>query len=371
MKITFPHMGNVYIAAKTLLDEVGADYVIPAFNNKKALEIGTKYAPEMACLPLKINLGNYIQAYKQGADTIMITGGCGPCRFGYYGELEKEILEDIGYKMDLITLEVPNGDLREFLRRIKKLTGNLNAYKILKAAKNTAEVAKSVDELEKLTYKIRPREINKGSTDKIYKDFQNKVKSVKGASEVKQLIKETRDKLLEVEIDKDYKPLKVGIVGEIYTTIDPFSNLSIESKLGRMGIEVDRCITISGWISEHIIKKALHLPRDLRYVEAAKPYLGTMIGGHAQETIGDTVLYARDGYDGVVQVYPLTCMPEIVAESILPAVERDLDIPILTLIIDEMTGEAGYLTRVEAFVDLLKKRRERGLVEEKRILYGN
>jgi predicted nucleotide-binding protein (sugar kinase/HSP70/actin superfamily) len=71
------------------------------------------------------------------------------------------------------------------------------------------------------------------------------------------------------------------------------------------------------------------------------------------------VLYAKNGFDGVVQIYPLTCMPEIVAQSILPSIERDYDISILTLIIDEMTGEAGYMTRIEAFVDLLNKRRER------------
>ena len=64
-------------------------------------------------------------------------------------------------------------------------------------------------------------------------------------------------------------------------------------------------------------------------------------------------------------------MPEIVAESILPAVERDFDIPVLTLIIDEMTGEAGYFTRVEAFIDLLYRRREQKTVDGRYILSGN
>jgi predicted nucleotide-binding protein (sugar kinase/HSP70/actin superfamily) len=31
----------------------------------------------------------------------------------------------------------------------------------------------------------------------------------------------------------------------------------------------------------------------------------------------------------------------------------------MTLVVDEMTGEAGYLTRLEAFIDLINKRRER------------
>ena len=58
MTITFPHMGQVYLAAKGLLDDLGIDVVIPPPITKKTLEIGTRLSPEMACLPLKINIGN-------------------------------------------------------------------------------------------------------------------------------------------------------------------------------------------------------------------------------------------------------------------------------------------------------------------------
>ncbi len=368
MKITFPHMGNTYITAKALLDDLGVDYVIPPFNNKKALEIGTKYAPELACLPLKINIGNFIQAYDEGADTILMTGGKGPCRFGYYCEMHREILRDIGYEMDVINLDIPKNDIMGFLKRIKRLSGSLNPYKLMRVVRNTVEVVRMVDELEKLTFKIRPGEIEKGSTDRIYKAFLQKVLKANGSAGIKKLINATRKQLLDIDTDQSMKPLRVGIVGEIYTTNDPHTNFYIESVLGNAGIEVDRATTVSGWVIDHMIKKTFGLPRNLDYMEAAKPYLGAMIGGHAQETIGNTVLYARDGYDGVIQIYPLTCMPEIVAESILPTIERQMDIPVLTLIIDEMTGEAGYMTRVEAFVDLLNRRREMKSYEGKKIL---
>ena len=233
------------------------------------------------------------------------------------------------------------------------------------------QVAIQVDELEKLSFRVRAREIKKGSSDKIYKAFLHKAKQVEGSKKMKDLIKAAREELLSVEVDRDIRPLRVGIVGEIYTTIDSYSNFNIESKLGGMGIEVDRSLTVSGWIVEHILKNAFPPLKDLRFAEEAKPYLGAMIGGHAQETIGNTILYAKDGYDGIIQVYPLTCMPEIVAESILPAVENDFDIPILTLIIDQMTGEAGYLTRIEAFADLLERRRERKEVGKTFALSGN
>lgn len=370
MKITFPHMGNTYITAKAMLDDLGVDYIIPPKNSKKTLELGTKYSPELACLPLKINIGNYLQAYEKGADTIIITGGCGPCRFGYYCEMHREILKDLGCDMDVITLEWPDKGLPEFIRRVRKLAGGLNPVKLMRVVKNVTQVAIQVDELERLTFKMRPREMEKGRTDSIYKSFQEKVMKVTGSKEIKRLIKETQSQLLNIAVDESIRPLKVGIVGEIYTTIDFHTNFEIERMLGNMGLEVHRAVTVSGWIVEHMIKKALNLPRDMRYAEAAKPYLGKMIGGHALETIGNTVLYARQGFDGVIQIYPLTCMPEIVAESILPAIERDYGIPVLTLILDEMTGEAGYKTRVEAFVDLLKRRKERSPVGEDWALSG-
>lgn len=371
MKLTFPHLGNTYICVKSFLDDLGVDYVIPPFNNKRALELGTKHVPEMACLPLKITVGNFIQAYEMGADTILMAGGCGPCRFGYYCEMHREIMQDIGCEMDLITLELPNGNVAEFIRRVRKLVGGAGPLRVIRALRDTTQIAKMVDGLEMLSYQVRPREVHKGSADRIFKAFRQKAWNTNGAAALRKLIADTGKQLLNVDMDRAFKPLRIGIVGEIYTTIEHFASFEIQEKLGRMGVEVDRQVTVSGWIIEHILKQALHLPRDLRYAEAAKPYLGTMIGGHAQETIGHTVLYAQQGYDGVIQIYPLSCMPEIVAESILPTVEKELDIPVLTLIIDEMTGEAGYMTRVEAFIDLLWKRRTKTFGENNWALSGN
>ncbi len=370
MKLTFPHLGNTYVCVKALLDDLGADYVIPPFNNKKALELGTKFVPEMACLPLKINIGNYIQAYEQGADTILMAGGCGPCRFGYYGEMNREILKDIGCEMDIITLELISGKAEESIRRIKKLTVGAGFFQVLKAAARTVRIAKQVDELELLAFRTRAREVFKGGTDKIINGFRKDVLDCRGSGEISELISTAMESLRGIKADNGLEPLKIGIVGEIYTTIEHFASFDIQNRLGVMGVEVDRQVTVSNWIIEHMIKKTLHLPRKLQFEKEARPYLGKMIGGHAQETLGHTVLYAKEGYDGVIQIFPLSCMPEIVAESILPSVELDHGIPVLTLIIDEMTGEAGYMTRVEAFIDLLHKRRERKAVNGEWLLSG-
>ena len=75
----------------------------------------------------------------------------------------------------------------------------------------------------------------------------------------------------------------------------------------------------------------------------------------------------KNNFDGFIHLLPFTCMPEIVAGSILPTIEKEQNIPIMSLVLDEMTGEAGFLTRIEAFIDLVRKRRE--LKNEGKSLY--
>ncbi len=368
MKITFPHMGNTFIAAKVLMDSLGLDYIVPPPVSRRDLEIGVKYCPEMACIPLKINIGNFVQAIERGADTILMIGGFGPCRLGYYGEMHREILHDNGYNVDVIVLEVSRGEVREFLVKLKRLTGNSSYIRLINAIKNAVSVSSKVDELEKRTFITRPREKNKGDTDRIYNSFLEEVVKTKGYRNIQTLIQDTINRLLQIELVEGYKPLRIGIVGEIYSIIEPFTNMNLERTLGGMGIEVDRSLTVSKWISEHIVRKVLFLKKDDAFKKAAMPYLGAMIGGHAQETIGNSVLYSKDGYDGIIQLYPLTCMPEIVADSILPTVSRDKGIPVLTLVVDEMTGEEGFKTRLEAFTDLLESRRERCKIDNRAVL---
>ena len=75
----------------------------------------------------------------------------------------------------------------------------------------------------------------------------------------------------------------------------------------------------------------------------------------------------------MVQLGPFTCMPEIVARSILPAVSKAEGIPVLTFFFDEHSADAGIQTRLEAFVDLLerkKRQKMRGSEYKGEIVYG-
>ena len=76
-------------------------------------------------------------------------------------------------------------------------------------------------------------------------------------------------------------------------------------------------------------------------------------------TITGTLDAPSESYDGVIHAYPLTCMPENICRMILPHITRQEDIPLLNLCFDEHTSTVGTVTRLEAFVDMLRSRREK------------
>ena len=210
----------------------------------------------------------------------------------------------------------------------------------------------------------RAREIHKGDSEKA---FNKAIKMIRKAMTAKELAKALKDGLREissVEIDKNKDVLHVDLTGEIYIVNDEFSNQYMERELGAMGVQVRRSLTISSFLKDAIIPKIFkkgetHLERAYRL---AKPYLMRDIGGDSLECISD-VLYAKErNVDGLIHVSPFTCMPEIMTQNIFPKMREDTSLPILTLIMDEQTGRAGYITRLEAFVDLMRRKKMRAKI---------
>jgi len=363
MKVTFPHMGNAWIVIQTLFESLNVDVVVPPLNSKRTLNLGTRLSPESACLPLKLNLGNYLEAANEGADTIVITGGIGPCRFGYYGEVERQILRDAGYNYEVVTLEPPDGSLLGLAKRIRYLAGTKNSWaKILKAMRFAYLKSVALDRIEDLIHAARPRLPEPLLTEKLYEEAREQIAQTMTERRIQDTVhwvqESIRERQEELTAEGISNPLRIGIVGEIYTILDPFSSVGIEEELGRLGVEVDRSIYLSGWVGSHVFRGLAPGYRSIRsYPRHAKPFLPHFVGGHGLETVGAAVKFARQGYDGIIQVFPLSCMPEIVAASVLPKVQEAYKIPLMTLIVDEHTGHAGIQTRLEAFVDLLERPR--------------
>jgi len=359
MKITFPHMGNLYIALKAVFEELGAEVIIPPKSNKETLELGTKYSPEGICIPFKLTLGNYIQSIEQGADTLFMWSGCDVCRIGYYQALHKDILKRLNYSIQLICVESFKtiGEIYVFLQKLKTISADTSYLRLAAVFKKGVELIHKVDALDDLACRIRARAEEPHKVDEIYAAYEQNIMQSKGYQETNQVLERYRKKLSQIPCDSCKEIVKVGITGEIYTVVEPFINQDLIRRLGQMGVEVDCSITASQFIREQIDFLPFISSEKGEVHRAAEPYLDREIGGHARHTIGNTVRFGEKNFDGVIHLMPFTCMPEIVAQSILPTIEREWELPVLKLVLDEMTGEAGILTRVEAFIDLLKRRR--------------
>ena len=358
MIVTFPHMGNMHIAIKALMAGLKLEVIPPPPISKRTFELGIKNSPEFVCMPLKINLGNFIEALEKGADTIVMAGGWGPCRFGYYAQVEKEILEGMGYQFKMIVLEAPDSRIYDLVQQLKSLGENVSLWEAIKAIKYGWSKLNALEAVERSFDYYLPRARNQKRVEEIYDAASVSIDLAGSKTEAREAAWEAIRAMNCLELDSN-QPLKIGLVGEIYTMLEPAANYDIFRLLGRMGVEVSRSTYLTEWINDHLMGGLVKKSTRKNLVACAKPYLNYEVGGHGLETVGNTVNYARQKYDGIIQIGPLTCMPEIVAQSILPRISEDEGVPCMTLWFDELTGTAGLNTRLEAFVDMLYRQKIR------------
>lgn len=353
MIATFSHMGTMHIPLKLLFDRLGVKVLLPPPNTKKALEIGARYSPETACLPFKMALGNFIEALSLGADTIITCGGVGPCRLGYYAEIQQSILTKLGFKFEIIVIEPE--PIAAF-KAINRIFPDRSWFKIYQAAQLMWTAFQALDTIERKVCQIRPYAIKASKVEDIWRQALEAMEQVSSLAEVHTLQQSFCQRLEKVET-KTGCPLRLGVIGEIYVMLEPFINNYLVRRLGEMGVEVYKTMYLTDYINVHLLKKRQFCQEYKEALKLAAPYLGHYVGGHGMKSVGSAVKMALDGFDGVIHVLPFTCMPEIIAKNILPQISKTYDIPILSLTFDEQSGEAGMVTRLEAFIDLLKYRR--------------
>lgn len=360
VKVAFPHMGTVCIAWAAALKKIGVEPFIPPYTSKKTLSLGTKHSPEAICLPYKLILGNFIEAIEGGADYVAMITSPGCCRLGQYGNSIENALVDMGYHARYVELSLYDG-IKGMYNVLKDISGKNDPILFARAINIAIRKMFLLDDLEENLAYYRAREINQGDADKHYAKALQYVKDVEHSRDLKRAKKLAFDEMKKVKIDPKKEVLNVDLTGEIYLVCDSFSNQNITKELGKMGVQVRRSLTVSSFIKDAIIPKAFregetHLQRAYRM---AKPYLMRDIGGDSLECVSDVAYANERGIDGIIHISPFTCMPEIMSQNIFPAMRENCDIPILPLIMDEQTGKAGYLTRLEAFVDLMRRRKRK------------
>jgi predicted nucleotide-binding protein (sugar kinase/HSP70/actin superfamily) len=352
----FPRMGTVTIPLKSAFRGIGTRIELGPPLSKNTISLGARYSPEFICTPYKYLLGNMIEMLEAGADTLIYVDGPELCRNSTYTQLMRDVLHDMGYKFNLITTALLDDKVVGMAKFLRQLAPDFTWSTVVREIRLALTKMSALDELEQRVQWVRAREVTQGTVDKVWEEGLMRVDDALDMPALNHTKRDVLKKINGVEMDPTLRPVKIATTGEYYAVLEPFFNLDLERELGKLGAEVHRTLMMSDWAVGMLILEALGFPRKPKIDRAAKPYLRWDVSGEGWVTIGQTVIHAKKGFDGIVETLPFTCIPEITALNILPRVSRDFNIPIISFIFDEQSGSAGMKTRLEAFVDLLKRR---------------
>lgn len=140
------------------------------------------------------------------------------------------------------------------------------------------------------------------------------------------------------------RKLCVGVIGHPYTVYDRYISMDLLGKLARYEVLARTIETVD---EADINRQASAL---------AKP----MFWNHGRLAYGAALHMAESGQvDGFIFLTSFGCgIDSFVNDLIERHVRRRYSIPLITMTIDEHTGEAGFNTRLEAFIDMLQWRRQ-------------
>lgn len=360
--VTFPYMGTMVIYKK-FIELLGHETICPPKPTKKTIDLGVKYSPEFACFPYKVLMGSYIEALELGAKTIITSGGFGPCRAGYYNQVHEKTLKSMGYEdVEVLVFEDPGRNFKQFYHNVMKIKGKNSWWKLVNVLLTIYELAHSIDELQKIVDTKRAYEVKKGSFSKAWEQIQYRFdQEAFTRKDVKRVSQESREVLNALPVDAipEGQRIRIGVIGEIYVLMESSINLSIDELLNSLGCEVKHSLYLSEYIDHVIWPEAFARTSDKETLQKAEPYMEVGLGGHERHNLGSIIDFKEQGFDGVIHLMPFACLPELVTLSILPKISADYDIPVLSLSLDEQTGMANSLTRIEAFIDLIRSKQQR------------
>jgi predicted nucleotide-binding protein (sugar kinase/HSP70/actin superfamily) len=244
----------------------------------------------------------------------------------------------------------------------------------------------------------RPYEKAKGQSDQVYQESLTRVcETILNGTNLEKALRDSIERFNRIEVEGlGSKPL-IGIVGEIFVRLNPFSNEDVIPKIEQFGGEA-WLAPLTEWIlyvntisqgrslqkrsfsnllkvfltdyyqkkDEHRLEKIFkdslrHVgePKTRSLFKNAKPYIDSSFEGEAILSVGKTIDFVKRGVSGVVNIMPFTCMPGTIVSTLLKRYrEENSNLPILNMAYDGQE-QTNTLTRLEAFMYQAKEFQER------------
>jgi predicted CoA-substrate-specific enzyme activase len=363
---------------------------------------GRQFTTGKECLPCAITSGDMLKVMADpdcdpGRVAFFMPNASGPCRFGMYNCLQRLILKYIGQPD--VPVVSPNQDAK-FYREIRQSLGTRATGSF---TKDIWIACVGVDLLQKLLLRLRPFAVEPGYAQTVYqKSLELWCDAVERRSSMAQLravFEDVARRFEAVELDRAVRKPRIGIVGEIYVRSHDFANQYLINRLEKLGAACDLA-AVAEWIYytnfvrrekairrgqlrnrienavedyfQHRFERTLAGPLEEKFgrfsehptehiIELARPYMHHSFEGEAILSIGKIVEYANEGFGGVVNVMPFTCMPSTIVSTQTNRISCDCDnMPILNLAFDGQE-DPSLTTRLEAFVEQVRHRQRGNL----------
>ncbi|KLU61408.1 hypothetical protein CEB3_c23490 [Peptococcaceae bacterium CEB3] len=134
--------------------------------------------------------------------------------------------------------------------------------------------------------------------------------------------------------------LTIALVGHSYLTQETYANLNL---LGRLQ-------------SQATVRLVEEVEAG-RIAEGLRSQRKALFWSHARKILGAGSFFSRgDEVDGIIYLSCFGCGTDSITQDLLARVARREHKPYMVLTLDEHSGEAGLVTRLEAFLDMTERR---------------
>jgi len=135
---------------------------------------------------------------------------------------------------------------------------------------------------------------------------------------------------------------RIGLLGHPYNIYDGYITQNLIARLEEMGAD----LVVPEMTDHHVLMQAAtDVPKQLYW-------------SYEKEIMGAVNYWTENKMvDGVIYVLAFACGPDSLVQVLIEHRARMHKVPLMSLTIDEHSGEAGLVTRIEAFTDMLMRKK--------------
>jgi len=308
-------------------EALGIKVVVSDKTTKQTMSSGSALVVSETCLPVKVYVGHILNLLEKGVDKIFVPS-----------------IQSIDHKIyncskirglpDLIR-NVVKKDFTMIEATLDKSEKNQGLYVFLKEA-----VA---------PFGIKDEKKIKAASKEGWKVMNNfKIMLNSGLSYEKALSYAKKGQVVITNNSKSY-PISVAVLAHNYNLFDDRISMKIFDKLEKLDVKV----YIADQLSIEQLKEGISSMDSKLYW--ANDYEMTGAAGH----------YLQDNnIDGIITINAFGCGPDSIMIERISRASRKFKKPVLNLSVDEQTGEAGFVTRIEAFTDMLFRKKRASIINK-------